>query len=80
MCQVTVLSNVSEEVDDKILRRVVGVHAVRDQRAEELNDIFWETVGHLKEVCKARTVAAVADGASVNRLMQARAYPAAVAS
>uniref|UniRef100_A0A7S3EU16 Uncharacterized protein n=1 Tax=Haptolina ericina TaxID=156174 RepID=A0A7S3EU16_9EUKA len=29
------------------LQRVVGVHAVRDCTADLLNDLVWETIGHL---------------------------------
>ena len=61
-------SRVNSDMD--VLRHVVGVHAVADQKAEELNEIFWDTVAHLKEQCDVRVVAAVADGASINRLMQ----------
>jgi hypothetical protein len=68
--QATVLANVSGDMDEKVLRRVVGVHAVREAVAEDVDELFWDTVAHLKETCGARTVAAVADGASVNRLMQ----------
>eukprot|EP00966_Prymnesium_polylepis_P131028 3030530-Prymnesium_polylepis.1 len=55
---------------EKVIRRVVGVHAVRNCVAEELDVLFWQTVRNLKKRCDVRTVAGVCDGASVNRLFQ----------
>lgn len=56
--------------EEKVVRRVVGVHAVRNCVAEELDVLFWDTVANLKEKCDATVVAGVCDGASVNRLQQ----------
>jgi hypothetical protein len=57
-------------------RRIVGIHAVTTLTAEQLNVLFWETVGRLAEI-DITVVAAVCDGAGCNRLwmkMQARMH------
>lgn len=51
------------------LQRVVGVHAVRDCTADLLNDLVWETIGHLCIHAGVSVAAAVCDGASANRLL-----------
>lgn len=66
----TVLGNTSEDQDEKIIRRVVGVHSVRNCVAEEIDELFWDTVCNLREICDVRTVAGLCDGASANRLFQ----------
>jgi len=50
------------------LQRVVGVHPVHDCTADLLHDLFWETVANLTIHASLETVAAICDGASVNRL------------
>jgi hypothetical protein len=52
----------------KRLQRVVGIHPVRDCVADELHDLFWDTVQNLYMHAGAYVAAAVCDGASVNRL------------
>ena len=68
--QAVVVGAPAADQKEKVIRRVVGVHAVRNCVAEELDVLFWETVRHLKKRCDVRTVAGVCDGASVNRLFQ----------
>jgi hypothetical protein len=70
LLQATVLGNTSGDRDEAIIRRVVGVHAVRNAVAEEIDELFWDTVCNLKEKCSVRTVAGLCDGASANRLFQ----------
>jgi hypothetical protein len=53
---------------EKVLRRVVGVHAVAKAKAEDVEAIRRETIDNLWIYAKVRVVSVVKDGASVNRL------------
>lgn len=55
---------------ERVFRRVVGIHAVRDAVAEDIDELFWDTVANLKLYAGARVISATCDGAGANRLFQ----------
>ena len=60
--------DVSSYVPEKVLRRVVGIHAVRDCVAEDINELKWQTIANLRLYAKVRTVVTTKDGSGPNRL------------
>jgi hypothetical protein len=72
VCQVVFLHDVhgAQLSDERILRRVVGVHAVNSPPAEVVTAIIDETIDNLEIYAQVSVVATSSDGASSFRLQQ----------
>ena len=69
--QITLLDDTSHLEDEPaIFRRIVGIHAVNNAVAEDVDRHLWDTLYNLQKICHVRTCAVVCDGAAPNRLVQ----------
>ena len=55
---------------EKVIRRVVGMHAVSNLAAEQADELMWYTIASLKLKARVRTRVTTCDGASAFRLVQ----------
>ena len=57
-------------LQEKVIRRVVGMHAVSNLAAEAADELMWYTIASLKLKARVRTRVTTCDGASAFRLVQ----------
>lgn len=57
-------------ITEKTLRRVVGMHAMRDATCDEVEPLLWSHVSYLLIYAQIHVIATTCDGASFFRLLQ----------